>query len=101
MVKERGDPQGSYGLSRSQIDMLVVMVDVPDDIGVGNKIDLTVIECRDTGKDNRRTVGLDGLAFEVIVNVRNEICDRDLLVGIIAHEVDCCERDELDFGMCC
>ena len=39
-------------IADGKIDVLVVVVNVPDDFRVGNKIDLTVIECCDSGKYN-------------------------------------------------
>ena len=43
MCKERGDPQSSYGLAALKIYVFVVIINIPDDIAVRNKVDFTVI----------------------------------------------------------
>ena len=43
MCKERGDPQSSYGLAALKIYVFVVIINIPDDIAVRNKVNFTVI----------------------------------------------------------
>ena len=79
--------------------MLVVVIDIPYDIGVRYKIYFTVVKCRDAGKNNRRTVCLYSLAVKIILKVVVKVGDRDSLVCIVACKVNCSKRNELDLGM--
>ena len=71
--------------------MLVIVVDVPYNIGVRYKIDFTVVKCSDSGEYYRRTISLDGLTVEVILKIVVEISYLDPLVSVIACEVNCCK----------
>ena len=91
MQKERRDPQSSYGLACLLIYVLVIIVDVPDDFGIGDKVNLTVVQCGYTGQDNRGTVSLDGFSVKVIFKIVVKIRDGDLFVGVVAHKVNGCQ----------
>ena len=43
MLKERGDTESTNGLSCLKVDMLVVIVYVPDYLAVRDQVDLTVV----------------------------------------------------------
>ena len=43
MCKERGDTKCSDRLSCFKIYMFIVVINIPDDVAVGNKVDFTVI----------------------------------------------------------
>ena len=52
MLKERRDPQRSDRKAGLGIDMIVIVINIPDDVRVGDKVDLTVIKCGYAGEDN-------------------------------------------------
>lgn len=96
MLKERRDPQRSDRKAGLGIDMIVIVINIPDDVRVGDKVDLTVIKCGYAGEDNGRTVSLDSFAVEIVSEIVMEICYRDLLIRIITGKIDSYERYELD-----
>ena len=75
--------------------MLVVVVHVPAHAGVRDEVDLAVVQRRDAGQHDARAVGLNA-AREVLLGVAQEVGHRDLLVRVVAAEVDAGERNESD-----
>ena len=79
--------------------MFIVIIDEPHDIEVWLKVDTTVVECCDTGKFNRGTVGLYYTAVKISLKVIDEVTDRNLLVGVVAGQIDADKTNKLDLGM--